>query len=295
MQPHPTAALSYEAEPLAAPLTESAEYRPTTASIVASGTCPPAALDSLEAEVSAVSNVRHLAVRPCRHQRRPVTPRWFPRRLRTGHGPSRAVPGASRPAPGDHSARCWVHIVGGESRQAGACTRLGPGGPDRAVHPAGPRLDASPGRCYRSGGFPVPDDDDLRDVLAAVSYYVGRPRPAHLPDVPPMYSPAPAYEAPYQAWVQRAAGTGSRAVEFRRFGRLLRQRAEDHGIALLTRGDHGWPAHTGIHALPCLWVRGNPDVAALLGTAITTTGARAGTDEGRHVTAEMAGPLAAHA
>ena len=141
----------------------------------------------------------------------------------------------------------------------------------------------------------MPDDDDLRDVLAAMSYYVGRPRPAHLPDMPPMYSPAPADEASYLAWVQRAPRTGSHVVEFRRFGRLPRQRAEDHGIALLTRGDHGWPAQTGIHALPCLWVRGNPDVAALLGTAITTTGARAGTDEGRHVTAEMAGPLAAHA
>jgi DNA processing protein len=107
-----------------------------------------------------------------------------------------------------------------------------------------------------------------------------------------MYCPAPADEASYQAWAQRAAGTGSRAAEFRRFGRSLRQRAEDHGIALLFRGDRGWPVQTGINALPCLWVRGDTDVAALLGRAITVTGARACTDEGRQATASVAGPLA---
>jgi DNA processing protein len=139
----------------------------------------------------------------------------------------------------------------------------------------------------------VSADVDLRDVLAAMSYYVGRPRSARPTDVPPMSRPAPAGDASYRAWALRAAGTGPRAVELRRFGRSLRQRAEDQGITLLIRGDQGWPTQTGINALPCLWVRGNPDVAALLGKAITITGATACTDEGRQVTAKLAGTLAA--
>jgi len=109
-----------------------------------------------------------------------------------------------------------------------------------------------------------------------------------------MYRPAPAGEASYRAWALRAAGAGPRATELRRFGRSLRQRAEERGITLLIRGDRGWPTQTGITALPCLWVRGDPDVAALLRKTITITGGRACTDEGRQVTAELAGPLAAH-
>ncbi|WP_158647586.1 DNA-processing protein DprA [Actinoplanes sp. ATCC 53533] len=139
----------------------------------------------------------------------------------------------------------------------------------------------------------MPADDDLRDVLAAVSYYVGRPRSARPTDVPPLYRPAPAGEAPYRAWTLRAVGTGARAAELRRLGRSLRQRAEEHGITLLIRGDQGWPTQTGINALPCLWVRGDPDVAALLGKAVTITGGISCTDDGRQVAAELAGPLAA--
>ena len=139
----------------------------------------------------------------------------------------------------------------------------------------------------------MPADDDLRDVLAAMSYYVGRPRPARPTNVPPLHRPAPADAASYRAWMLRAAGTGPRAAELRRLGRSLRQRAADHDITLLIRGDRGWPTHTGINALPCLWVRGDPHVAALLGKAITITGGRACTDEGRQVTAELAGRLAA--
>jgi len=108
-----------------------------------------------------------------------------------------------------------------------------------------------------------------------------------------MYRPAPAGEASYRAWALRAAGAGPRAAELRRLGRSLRQRAEEQSITLLIRGDRGWPTQTGINALPCLWVCGDPDVAALLGKAITITGAIACTDEGRQVTAELAGPLAA--
>jgi DNA processing protein len=139
----------------------------------------------------------------------------------------------------------------------------------------------------------VSADDDLRDVLAAVSYYVGRPRPAHPTHVPPLYRPAPAGDASYRAWALRAAGAGPRAGELRRFGRSLRQRADRHCITLLIRGDRGWPTQTGINALPCLWVRGDPDIAAQLGKAITITGGTACTDEGRQVTTELAGPLAA--
>jgi DNA processing protein len=136
-------------------------------------------------------------------------------------------------------------------------------------------------------------DDDLHDVLAAVSYYVGRPRPAHLRDLLPSHRPAWAQENVFPAWVLRALGSGRRAVELRRFGRSLRRRAEERGIALLTRGDHGWPAHAAIQGLPCLWVRGDVDLAGRLTQAVTVTGARACTEQGRQATAHVVGPLAA--
>jgi DNA processing protein len=139
----------------------------------------------------------------------------------------------------------------------------------------------------------VPDDDDLRDVLAAVSYYVRRPQPARMREVLPPHRAACPQENAFPAWVLRALGSGPRAVELRRFGRSLRRRADDHGIALLIRGDHGWPTQAAVRALPCLWVRGDTDLAARLAQAVTITGARACTKPGRQATAGVVGPLAA--
>jgi predicted Rossmann fold nucleotide-binding protein DprA/Smf involved in DNA uptake len=57
---------------------------------------------------------------------------------------------------------------------------------------------------------------------------------------------------------------------------------------MLVRGDDGWPAGTGCDDLPCLWVRGNTDIAELLSTAVAVTGTRACTEYGAQTTRDLA-------
>lgn len=66
------------------------------------------------------------------------------------------------------------------------------------------------------------------------------------------------------------------------------------GARLLFPGDAEWPARfgdLGAHAPVVLWARGDPE--ALLPRSVAIVGARASTGYGEHVTAELAGDLAA--
>jgi DNA processing protein len=118
-------------------------------------------------------------------------------------------------------------------------------------------------------------DEDTRDVLAGLSLYVGRALPAALIDT------ARAHGARVGRWayprdLDAAVNDGEQsAQQLRELGRSLRQRAAAAGISMLVRGDTGWPAGTGCDDLPCLWVRGNTDIAGLLARAVAVTGDQA--------------------
>ncbi|MEU4244274.1 DNA-processing protein DprA [Actinoplanes sp. NPDC026619] len=131
------------------------------------------------------------------------------------------------------------------------------------------------------------DDDPVRDVLAALSYYLGKHLPEHLADLTMLHHYRPG-EAPgsYRMRVLKA-GDGARAAALLALGRSLRERADDAGIALLIRGDTGWPGHADLGRVPCLWVRGNPDLHTALIRSVTVTGSRAASDEGRMLAAEI--------
>ncbi|MFF5291885.1 DNA-processing protein DprA [Paractinoplanes globisporus] len=137
------------------------------------------------------------------------------------------------------------------------------------------------------------EDDPVHDVLAALSYYLSRPLPEPLADLERLHRDRPG-ESPsdYRARVLHAAGSGDRTSALRALGRSLRERADEARISLLIRGDAGWPAHVDLDQVPCLWVRGNPDLHTTLTHSVTVTGARAATDEGKFLAAQIGSDLA---
>ena len=136
-------------------------------------------------------------------------------------------------------------------------------------------------------------DDDVRSVLAALSCYVGYTLP------PQVAGAAEANALPVGGWVfpddqPHPVNDAPPAGDLITFGQALRERATAAGLHLLVRGDSGWPAGTGCDALPCLWVRGNPQVADQLRRAVTVTGSAAPSEYGMYVAADItAGLLAA--
>jgi DNA processing protein len=135
-------------------------------------------------------------------------------------------------------------------------------------------------------------DDQARDALAGLSFHVGRALPASLIPV------AQAHGARIGSWAYPGAlavprDDGQQAVQvLREFGRSLRRRAAAAGISMLVRGEAGWPAGTECDVLPCLWVRGNTDVAGLLKAAVAVTSTRACTEYGAQTAADLAAGLA---
>lgn len=130
--------------------------------------------------------------------------------------------------------------------------------------------------------------DDDRNIRAGLSFYAGRSLPDHLTgavhsqglQVGTWVFPKPAGGLPV---------SGQQALDqLRSLGRSFRERAAAHAATLIVAGDPGWPHLTGCDDLPCLWVHGRIDVAALLDQSVALTGARAATDYGLQVTEELA-------
>lgn len=74
------------------------------------------------------------------------------------------------------------------------------------------------------------------------------------------------------------------------------ERAEAAGIRVVVPGDPEWPGGLdgfGAKAPLLLWVKGEPDLAALTERSLAIVGARAATDYGEYVAAELAADLAA--
>ena len=135
-------------------------------------------------------------------------------------------------------------------------------------------------------------DEDTRDVLAGLSSYVGRALPAALIPTGRAHGarvgrwaypgdPAPATDA-----------GGQTAQQLSELGRSLRQQATAAGIRMLVPGDAGWPAGTGCDDLPCLWVRGNTDIAGLLRRSVAVTGDRACSNDGAVTATNIGADLA---
>ncbi|MBO0830134.1 MAG: DNA-processing protein DprA [Streptosporangiales bacterium] len=73
------------------------------------------------------------------------------------------------------------------------------------------------------------------------------------------------------------------------------ERAAAAGIRVLVPGDDGWPDRLdgfGVKAPLLLWVRGEPGLDALTDRSVAVVGARAATDYGEYVAAELAADLA---
>ena len=108
---------------------------------------------------------------------------------------------------------------------------------------------------------------------------------AERPDLPDALAPARLLRA-VSRWAPRTRGLDPRR-ELRALDLL--------GGTLVLPGDPGWPralddlGATGPH---CLWVRGDPGLAALAARSVAVVGARACTEYGRHVAAELAHGLA---
>ena len=133
-------------------------------------------------------------------------------------------------------------------------------------------------------------DDQTRNVLAGLSFYVARSLPASMAGI------AEDHGLNGAGWVfpeplpsSRAAHTSSTVADLRILGASLRERATDDRIALLVRGDAGWPS--GCDDVPCLWVLGATDLDARLRTCVAITGTRACTIGGAHLAAELARTL----
>jgi hypothetical protein len=96
------------------------------------------------------------------------------------------------------------------------------------------------------------DDDPVRDVLAALSFYLGKSLPKQLATLDRL-NQYRRHELPnsYRARVLQRVGTGEQAAALLTLGRSLRERADDANIALLIRGDDGWPAHADHAAHGC--------------------------------------------
>ncbi|WP_436528312.1 DNA-processing protein DprA [Actinoplanes sp. HUAS TT8] len=128
--------------------------------------------------------------------------------------------------------------------------------------------------------------DDDRSIRAGLSYYAGRALPAHL---------AGAVQAQgllVGSWVFPKLADGlpldpEQALdELRALGRSLRERAVP-AATLVVPGDPGWPAGTGCDDLPCLWVKGSPDLTGILDPSVAIIGARAGSGYGLHLADEF--------
>lgn len=135
--------------------------------------------------------------------------------------------------------------------------------------------------------------EDTRDVLAGLSFYVGHCLPAAL--IPT----ARAHGARVGRWAYpgdpdpTTDADGYSAQQLTALGRSLRQQATAAGISMLVPGDTGWPAGTGCDDLPCLWVRGNTNIAGLLSKAVAVTGDRACSNYGMVTATNIAADLAA--
>lgn len=138
--------------------------------------------------------------------------------------------------------------------------------------------------------FPFNDHD--RDVLAGLSFHAGRALPASLTGTAHAYG-LPIGGLGFPATFDAATLRGEHAAdEVAQFGASLRERAAAAGISMLVRGDHGWPSGTGCDQLPCLWVRGNSDIAGVLRRAVAVTGTRDCTPYGADLAAVMSAGLA---
>jgi predicted Rossmann fold nucleotide-binding protein DprA/Smf involved in DNA uptake len=133
--------------------------------------------------------------------------------------------------------------------------------------------------------------DDDRNIRAGLSFYAGRLLPDHLTGA------VASQDLQVGTWVfpKPAAGlpvSGQQALDqLRALGRSLRERAAAHAVALMVADDPGWPGGTGCDDLPCLWVQGHADVAALLDQSVALTGARTASDYGLQVTEEFTARL----
>ena len=133
-------------------------------------------------------------------------------------------------------------------------------------------------------------EDQDRDTRAGLSLFVGRSLPSDLFDL------AGEYGVSVGGWTYRStiADPADRwsGERLRRLGRSLREAAAATRIRLLIPGDPGWPTSTGVDELPCLWLRGDPDVARLFGRSVAVTGTSSPSGDGARLAARLVAVLA---
>jgi predicted Rossmann fold nucleotide-binding protein DprA/Smf involved in DNA uptake len=180
----------------------------------------------------------------------------------------------------------------GTAGAPGLDTGRAPGEPVRAVPSGGARTVNRRPRCCRLRRLYATShlDEDTRDVLAGLSSHLGLALPAAL--IRTATPPGSSTRWADQGNIAGPADDKQVAQQLRELGRTLRQRATAAGISMLVHCDAGWPSGTGCDDLPCLWVRGNTDIAALLSNAVAVTGARASTNFGQLAGTTIAGDLA---
>ncbi|MFI5497156.1 DNA-processing protein DprA [Actinoplanes sp. NPDC051859] len=132
---------------------------------------------------------------------------------------------------------------------------------------------------------PVTHDETVRDIRAALSHYVGH----HLPTDPSGTTRHQEAFIGSEVLPGRSSITGA---DLTRYGREARERAAAAGIHMLIAGDPGWPPGTGCDQLPCLWVRGDTDIARLLKRSVAVTGTKVCSDYGISRAAELGSGLA---
>jgi len=134
-------------------------------------------------------------------------------------------------------------------------------------------------------------DHQARDARAGLSLFAGRSLPSRLFDV------AGSLGLRVGGWAYRSVIAdpdehGEWNIQrLRRLGRTVQEAASAAQISMLVPCDPGWPAGTGCDELPCLWVRGNTDVAGLLGAAVAVTGTDTPSDDGLAMAAGLATDL----
>lgn len=132
---------------------------------------------------------------------------------------------------------------------------------------------------------PSTDDDIARDIRAALSHYVGHYLPIDLTGT----------TRHQEAFIGHGVmpGRGNiTSADLIRYGRETRKRAAAAGIHMLIAGDLGWPSGTGCDHLPCLWVRGDTDIAGLLNRSVAVTGTKVCSEYGIRQAAELGTGLA---
>ncbi|RSM47769.1 hypothetical protein DMB66_47420 [Actinoplanes sp. ATCC 53533] len=135
-------------------------------------------------------------------------------------------------------------------------------------------------------------DHQARDARAGLSLFAGRSLPSRLFDVAGSLGLSVGGWA-YRSVIAAPDEHGEWNIErLCRRGRTVQETAYASRISMLVPGDPGWPAGTGCDDLPCLWVRGNVDVAGLLGTAVAVTGTDGPSDDGRTLAAGLVTDLA---